>query len=151
MAAAKFHLDVNGTLWFPVTSGPDPVESRVLFQLNATVDLKVTLRLASTLAPISTAQADVELRDASGAVLAGTTFNPPGVEPNERTLEVASVPPGAYGLHFATRGGSDGSSGGDHIAYRIQAAGTGEVAGPDLKRGQPADLTAPFSPGASMA
>lgn len=120
-APDPFRLDANGTLWLPPTTGADPAESRVPFQLNATADVLVTLRLGSTLTPIATADAVVELRDASGDVLAQATFSSPGMPPNEKTLHAAQAAAGSYGLHFATYGGSDGSSSGDYIAYRIQA------------------------------
>jgi hypothetical protein len=123
VAAAPFHLDRNGTLWLPPSSGPDPVESRVPFEVNASASLHVTLHLASTLTPVATAHAVVELRDPTGAVLATASFEPPGLEPNTKELDAEATVAGPYELRFETYGGSDGSGNGDHIDYRIVADG----------------------------
>lgn len=127
-SAAPFHLDVSGTLWLPPTTGSAPTESVVPFQLNATADVHVTLHLGSTITPVATADAVVELRDASGNVLAQAEFHPPGFEPNEQTLDVDAALAGAYELHFATYGGSDEAANGDYVDYRIQAtSGSGST------------------------
>ena len=116
---APVQLDVSGTLWLTPPSGPRPSESVVPFQLNATADVRVTLRLASTLTPVNTADGDVHLRDANGTVLAHATFAILG-SPHQ-SLRAAALAPGAYGLHVALWGGSDGSSSGDYLEYRIEA------------------------------
>ncbi len=116
-----FFLDVNGTLWIAPPSGNERSESRVPFRLNGSADVLVTLHLGSTVTPFATADVIAQLRDEAGNVLAQATFSPPGLEPNERTLQAAGAPAGACELHVAAWGGSDGSSGGDYLDYRIEA------------------------------
>jgi hypothetical protein len=129
-AAPAVGFEQTATLWLPMTTGANMTETSVPFRLNGTADLHVTLRLASSLTPVSAAMAMVELRDARSAILAQAMFMPPGMDPNQQTLMAANATAGMYTLHFSTRGGSDGSAHGDYIEYRIQAQ-QAYVAAPD--------------------
>lgn len=114
-------LDIAGTIWIPSPSGSEQPETSVPFRLNGTADVHATVSVASTITPVPTADVVAQLRDASGKVLAEAMFWPPVAEPSEQDLDADALPAGDYELHFAMWGGSDGSSSGDRIDYRIEA------------------------------
>lgn len=120
-APAPVTLDLSGRLWVAPPSGGQRFEASVPFQLNATADLRVTVRVASTLSPVPTANVEARLRDASGTDLARAAFWPPVLQAAEQTMDISQLPAGSYDLHVAAWGGSDGSSGGDHVDYQIKA------------------------------
>jgi len=108
---------LNGTLWLPDAVGASAPETERNFTVPIAMHATLALQLGWTfpLAP-APAMAMVELRGSDGQVLASTMLGLPG--PSNATLQ-ADLPAGPCRLHFSTRGGSDGSSHGDFLDFRL--------------------------------
>lgn len=114
---------VEGTAWLPPSDGEGREETRLEFEVaapraNVTVSLRLGERYVVEL-PATASDVQVQLVHPEGDTLAEGQLDG---QSRETTLGAEALGAGTYAVVLLSYGGSDGSSMGGYVAYRIEVA-----------------------------